>query len=44
LEENVGAADIELSATELERIEAIVPKGVAAGSRYNPAMTTLLDG
>jgi len=44
LEENVGAADIELTAQELDRIEAIVPKGVAAGSRYNPAMTTLLDG
>jgi len=44
LEENAGAVRIELTAQELDRIEAIVPKGVAAGSRYNAAMATLLDG
>jgi len=44
LEENVRAAQIELTAGELERINAIVPRGVAAGSRYNEAMSTLLNG
>ncbi len=44
LEENAGAVQIELSAQEMDRIEAIVPKGVAAGSRYNAAMATLLNG
>lgn len=34
LEENAGAAEIELSAAELAEIDAIVPKGVAAGLRY----------
>ena len=35
---------LELTAQEMDRIEAIVPKGVAAGSRYNAAMATLLNG
>jgi aryl-alcohol dehydrogenase-like predicted oxidoreductase len=34
LEENVGAADVALSADELERLEEIAPAGVAAGDRY----------
>ena len=34
LEENVRAADVQLSAAELARIEEIAPKGVAAGLRY----------
>lgn len=34
LEENLGAADVTLSQEDLTRIEAIAPKGVAAGSRY----------
>ncbi len=38
LEENAGAVQIELTTQEMDRIEAIVPKGVAAGSRYNAAM------
>jgi aryl-alcohol dehydrogenase-like predicted oxidoreductase len=37
LEENVGAAEIDLSATELARIDAIAPRGVAAGERYTEA-------
>ena len=37
LEENVRAADIHLSATELARIDAIAPRGVAAGERYTEA-------
>jgi aryl-alcohol dehydrogenase-like predicted oxidoreductase len=34
LEENIHAADIQLSAAELEAIERIAPKGVAVGDRY----------
>ncbi len=34
LEENLGAAHLVLTASELERIDAIAPKGVAAGNRY----------
>ena len=34
LEENVGALDVTLSAQDLERIDAIAPKGAAAGMRY----------
>ena len=37
LEENVGALDVTLSAQELARIDAIAPRGVAAGDRYVPA-------
>jgi len=40
LEENVAAADIELTGEELERIDAVAPKGVAAGDRY-PNMATV---
>ncbi|MGB5108035.1 MAG: aldo/keto reductase [Candidatus Zixiibacteriota bacterium] len=38
LEENVKAADIQLSADDLRRIEAIAPVGVASGSRYPEAL------
>jgi aryl-alcohol dehydrogenase-like predicted oxidoreductase len=38
LEENVGASQVALTNTELEEINAIAPKGVAAGSRYPEAM------
>jgi aryl-alcohol dehydrogenase-like predicted oxidoreductase len=34
LEENVAAAEIELTDAELERIDEVVPKGVTAGDRY----------
>jgi len=37
LEENVGAVDVSLSADDLARIDAIAPKGVAAGTRYPEA-------
>ena len=43
LEENVGAAGIELSPAELASIEQASPKGVAAGERYNAAGTALLN-
>jgi aryl-alcohol dehydrogenase-like predicted oxidoreductase len=38
LEDNLGAAAVTLSADELARIDAIAPKGVAAGERYPQAM------
>ena len=44
LEENVRAADIQLTQQELDRIDSIVPSGAAAGSRYNEAMSKLLNG
>jgi aryl-alcohol dehydrogenase-like predicted oxidoreductase len=34
LEENVGAADVHLSADDLARLDEIAPPGVAAGGRY----------
>jgi aryl-alcohol dehydrogenase-like predicted oxidoreductase len=34
LEENVGALGVTLTQRDLERIEAVFPKGVAAGARY----------
>jgi aryl-alcohol dehydrogenase-like predicted oxidoreductase len=34
LEENLGALNVSLSQDELNEIDAIVPKGVAAGNRY----------
>jgi aryl-alcohol dehydrogenase-like predicted oxidoreductase len=37
LEENVGATGVELTASDLARIEEIAPKGVAAGTRYPEA-------
>ena len=34
LEENVGAVDVELTSADLARIDAVAPRGVAAGLRY----------
>jgi aryl-alcohol dehydrogenase-like predicted oxidoreductase len=34
LEENVGALDVQLTAQDLARIDAVAPRGVAAGLRY----------
>jgi aryl-alcohol dehydrogenase-like predicted oxidoreductase len=36
LEENVAAAGIQLSREDLARIDAVAPKGAAAGDRYHP--------
>ncbi len=36
-QENLGAANVALSAAELGRLEAAIPKGAAAGSRYPAA-------
>lgn len=40
LEENVAAADLELTPAELAQIEAVAPQGVAAGDRY-PDMSSV---
>jgi len=40
LEENVAAAEIELTPAELERIEAVAPQGFALGDRY-PDMSSV---
>jgi aryl-alcohol dehydrogenase-like predicted oxidoreductase len=37
LEENAAAAEIELSAADLERIDEVAPHGAASGDRYAPA-------
>lgn len=44
LEENVAAADVVLTAEEVDQMEKIAPPGVAAGERYNEAMLRLLNG
>jgi len=44
LEENIGAIQIELSPQELAEIDAISPKGVAAGDRYPEFAMALLNG
>jgi aryl-alcohol dehydrogenase-like predicted oxidoreductase len=44
LEENIGALEVSLSAAELEEIEEVAPKGVAAGERYNEAGMRTING
>jgi aryl-alcohol dehydrogenase-like predicted oxidoreductase len=43
LEENVAASNIELTEDDLERLEEIAPKGVAAGDRYPAEMMKFVD-
>lgn len=43
LDENLGAADITLSAEELREIDEIAPKGVAAGQRYPEHMMSSVN-
>jgi len=40
LEENIAAAEIELTSEEVARIDEVAPKGVAAGDRY-PSMAAV---
>ncbi|EQD45112.1 oxidoreductase protein, aldo/keto reductase family, partial [mine drainage metagenome] len=40
LVENIGAADVTLSAKDLQEIEAVFPKGATSGDRY-PDMSTV---
>ncbi len=42
LRENIDAVDVTLNADDLERINEVAPKDVAAGSRYPEAMMKLL--
>jgi aryl-alcohol dehydrogenase-like predicted oxidoreductase len=44
LEENLAAAEISLTADELAAIEAVVPMGVAAGTRYPEDAMRAVDG
>lgn len=43
LEENVRAADVRLTDSDIARIEQALPKGAAAGARYDPIMLDLVD-
>jgi aryl-alcohol dehydrogenase-like predicted oxidoreductase len=43
LEENVAAAGLQLSASDLARIESVAPRGTAQGERYHPNMMALLN-
>ncbi|NWD48578.1 aldo/keto reductase [Pseudomonas gingeri] len=43
LEENVGALDVQLSATELQALEAVFPANAAAGLRYPEAAMPSLN-
>lgn len=44
LEDNAGAAEVKLDAAALERIDALVPRGAAAGERYGELGMSLADG
>lgn len=43
LEENVAAVDVTLTQAELERIEEVSPKGVAAGDRYSTSLMSSVN-
>lgn len=42
LEENIAALEVALTAEDLQRLETIAPKGVAAGERYGEAMMNFM--
>jgi aryl-alcohol dehydrogenase-like predicted oxidoreductase len=44
LEENIGALSVELTSSDLKEIEAVAPKGVAAGERYHEAGMRTING
>jgi len=44
IDENAGAADLELTATDLAELDALAPLGVAAGERYAAPMMRVLNG
>jgi aryl-alcohol dehydrogenase-like predicted oxidoreductase len=44
LEQNVAALGVELTPADLEEIEAVAPKGVAAGERYQEAGMRTVNG
>jgi aryl-alcohol dehydrogenase-like predicted oxidoreductase len=43
LEENAAAVDVELSETDLDRIDELSPQGTVAGTRYAAAMLELVN-
>jgi aryl-alcohol dehydrogenase-like predicted oxidoreductase len=43
LEENLRALEVELTPADLEEIDEVAPKGVAAGERYNEASMRAID-
>jgi aryl-alcohol dehydrogenase-like predicted oxidoreductase len=43
LEENVAAADLSLSAAEIDQLDAALPAEVVAGPRYNERMMSFID-
>ena len=43
LEENVAATRVELSAADLAALDAVAPRGVAAGERYSAAGMTFVN-
>jgi hypothetical protein len=44
LEQNIGALNVQLSASDIEQIDRIASKGAVAGARYPTGMAQLLDG
>jgi aryl-alcohol dehydrogenase-like predicted oxidoreductase len=44
LEQNLGALEVELTSADLEEIEEVAPKGVAAGDRYHEAGMRTING
>jgi aryl-alcohol dehydrogenase-like predicted oxidoreductase len=44
LEENIQALEIELTPSDLEELDEVAPKGVAAGERYNEAGMRTING
>jgi aryl-alcohol dehydrogenase-like predicted oxidoreductase len=44
LEENLKALDVELTEADLDEIESIAPRGVAAGARYHEAGMKTVNG
>ncbi|MGH7840134.1 MAG: aldo/keto reductase [Candidatus Binataceae bacterium] len=44
LEENLGALKVQLSPEDLRQLDAIAPRGAAAGERTLPAMMALING
>ena len=43
LEENAAAVEVSLSRSDLDRVEAAIPRGSIAGDRYSPANRALVD-
>ena len=43
LEDNLGALDVQLTAKDLAELDAISPKGAAAGLRYPEAMMQFVN-